>query len=147
MLLTFYSSRGCVVLGRVSRRVVRVDKEFKDWGDQFQTPDSVCRYMASFLPVNAGDILEPTPGRGNLVRALQDKGTVHAPENLRDLERDVFDWVVMNPPFTPMSMGYEILFRCMEMTDHVVALMPYLAIINSEKRLARIMDYGLRSIT
>lgn len=42
----------------------------------FQTPLDVCDYMASFLPDNAGNILEPTAGEGNLVRACSTKGTV-----------------------------------------------------------------------
>ena len=39
----------------------------------FQTPPSVCDYMAGLVPEHAKTILEPTPGIGNLVRALESK--------------------------------------------------------------------------
>ena len=120
--------------------------EFKDWGDSFQTPDYVCDYMASLLPENAGFILEPTPGKGNLVKALAGKGEVIAPNSFDEIEGS-FDWVVMNPPFTPMQKGYDMLYACMEMSDNLVALMPYLVIINSEKRTKKIFDFGLKSLT
>lgn len=121
--------------------------DFKDWGDHFQTPDYICDYMASFLPKNAGVILEPTPGKGNLVKALLSKGVVIAPDSLEYIDKSNYDWVVMNPPFTPMKQGYDILYNCMELTENIVALMPYLAIINSEKRTDKIVDWGLVSIT
>ena len=53
----------------------------------------------------------------------------------------------MNPPFTPMKKGYEILYKCMEMSDNIVALMPWLTLINGEKRTSDIMNFGLVSIT
>ena len=53
----------------------------------------------------------------------------------------------MNPPFSPMKQGYEILYKCMNMTDNIIALMPYLTIINGEKRTQDIMNWGLKSIT
>lgn len=123
------------------------DKEYKDWGDNFQTPEKICQYMASMLPENAGTILEPTPGKGNLVRELEKRGEVTAPEDFNKMDAKRFDWVVMNPPFTPMKQGYEILYKVMEMSDNIVALMPYLTIINGEKRTQDIMDFGLKSIT
>lgn len=113
----------------------------------FQTPEYVCDYMASFLPNNAGYILEPTPGKGNLVKVLEQKGKVYAPNNFNDVKDVKFDWIVMNPPFTPMKQGYDILYKCMNMTDNIIALMPYLTIINGEKRTQDIMNWGLKSIT
>ena len=53
----------------------------------------------------------------------------------------------MNPPFTPMKVGYEILYDCMDMTDNIIALMPWLTMINGAKRTKDIIDYGLKSIT
>lgn len=122
-------------------------KEFKDWGDHFQTPEHICDYMASFLPENVGSILEPTPGKGKLVRALEPHGHVITPDDFYTMIENKFDWIVMNPPFTPMKEGYKILYKCMDMTDNIVALMPYLAIINGEKRTKDIMEWGLKSIT
>lgn len=85
--------------------------ETKDWGEHFQTPPNICNYMASFLPKNAGKILEPTAGKGRLVEALKSYGDVIAPQDFYKLEKQSFDWIVMNPPFTPMSQGYKILYR------------------------------------
>jgi type I restriction-modification system DNA methylase subunit len=121
--------------------------EFKDWGEHFQTPPNICQYMASFLPKNAGTILEPTAGKGRLLEALKPYGEVVAPSNFYEMEKQKFDWIVMNPPFTPMSQGYKILYSCMDMSDNIVALMPYLCIINGEKRTQDIMTFGLKSIT
>lgn len=124
-----------------------IENDNKDWGDHFQTPENICKYMASFLPKPAGLILEPTPGKGNLVNVLKEHGTVIYPINFESIENGKFDWIVMNPPFTPMKKGYEILYKCMDMTDNIIALMPYLTIINGERRTQDIMNWGLKSIT
>lgn len=121
--------------------------EISDWGNHFQTPEHVCEYMASFLPDQAGSILEPTAGKGNLVKSLYKKGNVTAPEDFFTMEKQKFDWIVMNPPFTPMAQGYKILYACMEMSDQIIALMPWLTMINGEKRTKDIMRFGLKSIT
>jgi len=47
----------------------------------FQTPDYICEYISSFVPDNAGSILEPTAGEGNLVKALTNKGIITAPSD------------------------------------------------------------------
>ncbi len=121
--------------------------ELKDWGNNFQTPERICQYMASLLPIDAGLILEPTAGRGNLVKALSKHGDVFVPDDFYNMTQNKFDWIVMNPPFTPMKKGYEILYKCMDMSDNIIALMPYLTIINGEKRTSDIMNWGLKSIT
>lgn len=114
----------------------------------FQTPDDTCEYMAGFLPDNCGTILEPTPGKGHLVRALAKKGTVIAPARFEDIAPGAhFDYVVMNPPFTPMSEGYKYLLAVMEMTDNIIALLPWFILINSENRLNYIHRWGLVSVT
>ncbi len=126
---------------------MEVKKDFKDWGDNFQTPENVCKYMASFLIGNTGLILEPTAGKGKLVKELKHYGEVFVPDDFNKMTKQQFEWIVMNPPFSPMKQGYEILYKCMDMTDNVIALMPYLTIINGEKRTQDIMDFGLKSIT
>lgn len=114
----------------------------------FQTRPDVCDYMVSLLPEGVATVLEPTPGEGNLVSALRSAGyNVTAPDNFWDMYYDNFDAVVMNPPFTPMSVGYDILERCTRMSDIVITLMPWLTIINSERRTQKLMQFGLRSIT
>ena len=120
----------------------------QDYGDHFQTPTHICEYMAAFVPGINARVLEPTPGKGNLVKTLKERCYVYAPEHFEDVPFDsYFDYIVMNPPFSPMKVGYQILYKCMNMTDNIIALMPYLTIINGEKRTKDIMHYGLKSIT
>jgi hypothetical protein len=112
----------------------------------FQTPDWCCKMMAGLVPEECISCLEPTPGEGNLVRALKSKGlNVVAPREFWDIDGN-FDCIVMNPPFSPMSEGYKILYRCMDMSDVVIALMPWLVIINSEKRTSDILSFGLAKV-
>lgn len=112
---------------------------------EFQTQESVCKYMVSLIPAGVSTVLEPTPGKGNLVRALNGY-QVTAPSEFWDVSGR-FDAIVMNPPFTPMEQGYRILYAVMEMSDIIIALMPWLTIINSEKRTSDIEGYGLKSVT
>lgn len=114
----------------------------------FQTPIWVAEYMVSMISENGCHVLEPTPGEGNIVKCLLSSGyKVTAPEGFEDIIGSRFDYIVMNPPFSPMSLGYEFLYACMEMSDNIIALMPWLTIINSEKRTKDIMGFGLKSIT
>ena len=67
----------------------------------------------------------------------------------------------MNPPFSSkyafgipdgledkgMRLGYFMLQECMEKSNHVIALMPWFTISDSDVRLRALIDYGLRSIT
>ena len=122
--------------------------------DQFQTPPVVCDYMASLmLPEFCGFILEPTPGIGNLVKALNPKGivitfpTFEAAYSEFLVTNKKYDWVVMNPPFTPMSEGWRYLTTVTEMSDNIIALLPYLILINSDIRLKFLFDYGFESLT
>lgn len=125
--------------------------------DQFQTPAPVCEYMAGFIPepwVRAWDILEPTPGIGQLVSALESKGVVYAPKSdfwewraKYPQGQPHFDFIVMNPPFTPMAEGYRILDECMTLSNNVIVLMPWLILINSAKRMKKFQDFGLISVT
>jgi len=116
--------------------------------DNFQTPPIVAQYMASILPENCGTILEPTPGLGNLVEAARGKGIVIAPEMFEDIAKGSrYDWAIMNPPFTPMKEGFRYLKEVMEMTDNIIALLPWFILINSEKRLNHITEFGLVSVT
>lgn len=117
----------------------------------FQTPPKICDYMVNMIPfISNCSILEPTPGQGNIVKFLEKYNfdNIIAPDNFWDLSKNNrYDYVIMNPPFSPMKTGYEILYRCMEMSDNIIALMPWLTIINGEKRTKDIMNFGLKSIT
>ena len=117
----------------------------------FQTPEDVAAYMVNLLPhFYKQRVLEPTPGSGNIVRAISKKGFIPVvPEgNFWDMtHNEKYAGVVMNPPFTPMAKGYKYLYRCMELSDNVIALMPWLTLINGEKRTKDIFNYGLVSVT
>jgi type I restriction-modification system DNA methylase subunit len=113
----------------------------------FQTHPSVCSYMVSLMPVGyCGKILEPTAGEGNLVKALAGKGVIIAPKDFFNMQKEQFDWVVMNPPFSPMKLGYKILYASMEMSNNIIALMPWLTIINGEKRTRDLINFGLKTV-
>lgn len=132
----------------------------------FQTPPSICDYMVSLVPNSAITILEPTPGLGNLVRALEIKDryliTIAEDFFLLDTTRK-FDCIVMNPPFSSksahmehapdnsevvgMKLGYYILKQCMQMSDHVIALMPWFTISDSDVRMRYLRDFGIKSLT
>ena len=116
----------------------------------FQTPEWVCELMAGLVEGQPGIILEPTPGKGNLVKSLRNKfpsTQVHAPNcNFLQLDPYNVDVVVANPPFSPMRMGYEMLYRFFNFSGYVIALMPWLTIINSENRLEKLKAHGLCKI-
>lgn len=139
------------------------DRKVEKAKEDFQTPQPVCELMANMVPASAKVVLEPTPGIGNLVAALEQKGfeTV-TPWNFFDMNLDQrFDAIVMNPPFSTrsaygypedlghdgMRLGYYILTRCMNMSDNVIALMPWFTITDSDVRMRYIKDFGLKSIT
>jgi hypothetical protein len=114
----------------------------------FQTPDWCCELMSSLVPEGTKEVLEPTPGAGNLVKSLSKRFLVTSPNG------DFFNFdissspkcVVMNPPFTPMVTGYRILYRCMEQAHVIITLLPWLAVINSEKRTRDIIEFGLERL-
>lgn len=113
----------------------------------FQTPPGIAQFMSVLVPPFSTTILEPTPGDGNLVKALRGgKRRITAPQEFFSMKKRQFDCIVMNPPFTPMALGYKILFECMEMSDNIIALMPWLTIINSQARAKKIMDFGVVNI-
>lgn len=116
----------------------------------FQTPAWVCEFMATSVYGYPNLILEPTPGNGNLVDAIRKNHPstkILTPEN-DFMEMDIVDvdFVIANPPFTPMPLGYKMLDRFFEFSGNVIALMPWLTIINSEKRLDKLKSNGLREI-
>lgn len=131
----------------------------------FQTPKEVCQYMAGLIPKKAKIVLEPTPGLGNMVRAIKKKGfKVIAADDFFLLDNSIrYDAICMNPPFSAksaytenvppgsdtkgMKLGYYILLECMKMSDNVVALMPWFTLSDSDIRLKHLKDYGIKSIT
>lgn len=135
-----------------------------DYTSDFQTPPEVCRYMVSLIPLGVKTVLEPTPGKGNLVKEL--KGfDVTSPKDYFLLDRGLrFDCVIMNPPFSSkfaildnapnsykldkgMKFGYRLLTDCMNISDIVIALVPWFTLSDSDVRLRYLKNYGIKSIT
>ncbi len=134
-------------------------------GTDFQTPNEVAAYMVSLVPDWCNKILEPTPGEGNIVRALNNGGgyEIIAPEDYFLLAPGRYDCIVMNPPFSAkyayldnakedytkhgMRLGYHILTECMQYSDEVIALMPWFTISDSDVRLRFLKSYGIVSLT
>lgn len=126
----------------------------------FQTPKPVARYMASLIPDGTKTVLEPTPGVGHILSFLS-QYDVTAPENFFAMEKAEFDCVITNPPFsskyafgvpdslqkTGMRLGYHILLQCLEMSNSVIALMPWFTISDSDVRLRYLYGWGMKSIT
>lgn len=129
----------------------------------FQTPLDVAAYMASLIPKGTKTVLEPTPGVGNIVKFLS-AYEVTAPVDYFLLDKSQrWDCVVMNPPFSSryanlencqgdyskhgMRLGYMIMKECMEMSDNIIALMPWFTISDSDVRLRYLKRFGLKSIT
>lgn len=122
--------------------------------------------MVTLVPDNAKTILEPTPGHGNIVKALTKKGTynITAAEDFFLIDStNRFDCIVMNPPFSSkhgflenapkeyklegMRLGYFILMQCMKMSDSVIAIMPWFTLIDSDVRMKELFRFGLKSVT
>ncbi len=119
---------------------------------KFQTLPVVCDYMASLIKGKERICLEPTPGDGNLVRAVKAKGHIVAVPKDDYWQMDhgavkYYDYGIMNPPFTPMKQGALFLEDVMQRCDHVIALMPWFYFINSDKRLSKMQDHGLKAVT
>lgn len=130
----------------------------------FQTPPCVAKYMASLVPAGVKTILEPSAGKGNLVKEITSIvpwQLITAPLNFFEMDFKRFDCVIMNPPFSSkyaygvpadiehrgMRLGYYFLTKCMEMSDNVIALMPWFTISDSDVRLRFMKNWGLKSIT
>ena len=116
----------------------------------FQTPEWVCDILISQIRNNPKTILEPASGCGILANRLESK----LPNSVIIRQSDDFltvkpfkcDQIVTNPPFTPMVLGYKMLERFFLFTKNIIVLMPWLTIINSQKRTEWIKDSGLRRV-
>ncbi len=119
----------------------------------FQTPEWVCKLMIDLIIIKSIDdipntILEPTAGEGNLVKAINTRfpnSIIYTPRRFEDFNTKV-DYIIANPPFTPMKYGYTILNKCFELSDNLIFLMPWLSIINSERRTKKYIENGLKTI-
>lgn len=129
----------------------------------FQTPPHIAKYMIDMIPSWATTILEPSPGRGNIVNQLllRARFQVTSPENFFELPPAYYDCVIMNPPFSEkngfevppelnlkgLKLGYYFLNECLQRSNYVIALMPVFVITDSDVRNRYFKKYGLKSIT
>lgn len=115
----------------------------------FQTPYWVIALMVQEIPKGTRVILEPTPGRGDVVSQLKNHGyfPLYPDGDYFEMPHAMkYDAAVGNPPFSPMKKGYEILYDIMGRTDLIILVMPWLTLINGQKRLNDILAYGLKKI-
>lgn len=118
----------------------------------FQTPEWVCELMVGLVEHDPLFILEPTPGAGNLVKALNSR----FPDSIIDAPADYYKfikcnlaryhYIVANPPFTPMELGYKMLDDFFDIADNIIILLPWLALINSSRRTKKYVSKGLKKI-
>lgn len=147
----------------VSLNIGVVTRCFFEVDPNFQTPVPVCNYMVDMVPDWAIKVLEPTPGIGNIVKALEAKNRyqiITADDFFLLDKNEKFDCIVMNPPFSSksafmdnapdikgMRLGYYILTECMKMSNNVIALMPWFTISDSDVRMRYLKDFGIKSLT
>lgn len=134
--------------------------------ENFQTPTKVADHMAKMAHQSQPkkteliefpycSVLEPTPGKGHLIWALNNLSygfSVYGPGNcdfweswgMRDRR---FDFVVMNPPFFPIKDMERFVIKAMELSDRIIMLLPWSYIINSQRRLNVLKEFGMVSIT
>lgn len=122
--------------------------------NNFQTHPIVALKMASMVIRPKGRnpvVIEPTPGLGILVDALKStQCNVYHP--VGDFWESAHaklgcDYIVMNPPYNPVKEMERFVNHAMQQTDNIVALLPWTYVINSERRMSELMDYGLVSVT
>lgn len=132
--------------------------------EHFQTPPIVAKYMVSLIkrdkafsiehiatPWRDVEVLEPTPGLGNLTSAIKEGGmaAIYPAADFWDVVHCYvkFPYVVMNPPFNPVQEMERFVNRAMQLSDNVIALLPWTYFINSERRVGELFGFGLKSIT
>jgi len=115
--------------------------------ERYQTPLWTCEIMADLIPNGVSQILEPTPGEGRLVNILRQRGyKVIAPEKFEELDPFLrVDAIVMNPPFKK-SIEHQFLKIAMQMSDNIIALMPWFTLINCDSRTNELIKFGLKLV-
>ncbi|MCH7761991.1 hypothetical protein IIA15_11430 [candidate division TA06 bacterium] len=129
-----------------------------DRNHRLQTPGWAADILASLVdpPNSIFTILEPTPGEGSLIRALERRFRNDSrveiitppPPNWDFWEMPVrkVDWVVANPPFTPFTEVIKYLKAFFKFSDNVISLIPWYTLINSQRRVNYLVDMGLSEV-
>ena len=119
----------------------------KAYSDDFQTPPEALDYLVPFLKKD-WLIWECAMGKGNLVKALREKGfnvigtdILHGYDFLR-WAPERFDCIVTNPPY---SLKNEFLERCYELRKPFALLLP-LTTLETRRRQRLFKEYGVEII-
>jgi hypothetical protein len=119
----------------------------KVYSDNFQTPFEAIEYLVPFLK-KEWLIWECAMGKGNLVRALREKGfNVIGTDILQGYDflkwvPEKFDCIVTNPPY---SLKNEFLERCYELRKPFALLLP-LTTLETRRRQRLFKEYGVEII-
>lgn len=118
--------------------------------DDYQSPKEAIDVLLPYLN-KQGVILEPAQGKGNLVKAFEDKGfevigrdKKEGYDFLKTIPEDLceIDYVITNPPY---SIKEKFLEKCYELKTPFALLMP-LTTLESEKRQKLFRKYGIQLI-
>ena len=119
----------------------------KAYSDDFQTPSEALDYLLPYLRRD-WIIWECAMGKGNLVKALREKGfTVIGTDILQGYDflkwtPERFDCIVTNPPY---SLKNEFLERCYELRKPFALLLP-LTTLETRRRQRLFKEYGVEII-
>jgi hypothetical protein len=119
----------------------------KTYSDDFQTPSEALDYLLPYLRRD-WIIWECAMGKGNLVKALREKGfTVIGTDILQGYDflkwtPERFDCIVTNPPY---SLKNEFLERCYELRKPFALLLP-LTTLETRRRQRLFKEYGVEII-
>jgi len=118
--------------------------------DDFQTPKEAIDILIPYLK-KEWKIWECASGKGNIVKALQEKGfDVYGSDIIHNSVCDFLTWrpcqkvdcIITNPPY---SLKEKFLERCYELKKPFALLMPLTA-LESEKRQKLYRKYGVQLI-
>jgi len=110
--------------------------------------------MVNMIEFEPELVLEPSIGEGNLIKALWDKypNTKVVAYDIEDcpikdnrltfIKQDFLqanikfkpDFILSNPPFTPMTLSYKFFDKCQQIQNRGIYILPYLFLINSTSR-------------
>jgi hypothetical protein len=141
----------CLAPGFFKPQIKQIKMSFIPNIKDYQTPPYFCDFMVSKAPV-CKNYLEPSPGAGNLVAAIKrahPNANITVPKNdfFKMQAREILDCcVIMNPPFTPMALGYQFLITAFSYSLDIVAIMPMFLITNSAARQEQLFKIGLSEL-
>jgi hypothetical protein len=141
------------------KSLYNLDKTSNDWSTAEWIVDRMFAEMLQAVPMIGNGqrnirVLEPTPGEGAMLSHLKVKfalwdGIVYkaAKGDFFDMPVQKVDVAFVNPPFTPTKYMMEIMGRVFSFEPKVVvAVMPWLALVNSTRRMQNFIDKGMSKV-